>query len=53
MVALVCLGYMNKEIGEKLYISPQMVKTHVSNALRKFDVKKRGEIQMLLADWDR
>jgi DNA-binding NarL/FixJ family response regulator len=52
VVALVCLGYMNKEIGEKLYISPQTVKTHVSNALRKFGVKKRGEIQRLLANWD-
>ena len=52
VVALVCLGYMNKEIGEKLYISHQTVKTHVSNALRKFGVKKRGEIQMLLVDWD-
>lgn len=52
VVALVCLGYMNKEIGKKLHISSQTVKTHVSNALRKFRVEKRGGIQMLLADWD-
>ncbi len=49
---MVCLGYMNKEIGEKLNISPQTVKMHVSNALRKFRVRRRGEIQLLLADWD-
>jgi len=52
VVALVCCGYMNKEIGMKLGISTETVKTHVSNALRKFRVKRRGEIQRLLANWD-
>ena len=52
VVALVCLGYTNKEIGEKLGISPLTVKAHVSNALRKFGVEKRGQILRLLLDWD-
>lgn len=52
VVALVCLGYTNQEIGQKLYISPETVKTHVSNALRKFGVKRRGDIQRILWEWD-
>ena len=52
VVALVCLGYTNKEIGKKLIISPETVKSHVGNVLQKLDFKNRGEIQRLLMDWD-
>ena len=52
VVALICLGYMNKEIGEKLGIATQTVKSHVSNILRRLDFNRRGEIQRLLMDWD-
>ncbi|MFC1996996.1 LuxR C-terminal-related transcriptional regulator [Chloroflexota bacterium] len=52
VTALVCLGFMNKEIGEKLVITEPTVKTHVSNVLHKFGVQRRGEIQYLLSDWD-
>ena len=52
VVALVCLGYINREIGGKLHITSETVKSHVSSALRKFGVGRRGEIQRLLADWD-
>ena len=52
VVALMCLGYMNKEIAERLFISTETVKSHVSNALRKFGVRRRMEIQRILADWD-
>ncbi|MEJ6951231.1 response regulator [Natronospora cellulosivora (SeqCode)] len=36
-------GKSNKEIGEKLFISDKTVKTHVSNILRKLDVKDRTQ----------
>lgn len=36
-------GYSNKEIGKKLFISDKTVKTHVSNILRKLDVKDRTQ----------
>ena len=36
-------GYSNKEIGKELYISELTVKTHVSNILRKLDVKDRTQ----------
>ena len=52
VTALLCLGYSNREIGEKLYITLGTVKTHVSNTLHKFGVNRRGELQRLLADWD-
>ncbi len=36
-------GQSNKEIGETLYISTKTVKTHVSNILRKLNVKDRTQ----------
>ena len=52
VTALVGLGYSNNEIGEKLMISPNTVKSHVSHAMRKFGAGKRAEMQIMLADWD-
>ena len=34
----------NKEIAERLFISPETVKTHVSNLFRKFDVSGRRHL---------
>lgn len=36
-------GLSNKEIGEKLFISENTVKTHVSNLLVKLDAKRRTQ----------
>ena len=52
VTALVGLGYTNKEIGEKLMISSNTVKSHISHAMRKFGAGKRAEIQIMLGDWD-
>ena len=52
VTALVCLGYSNNEIGEKLIISPNTVKSHVSHAMIKLGVGKRVDIQYTLVDWD-
>lgn len=52
VAALVCLGYMNKEIGDKLKISPNTVKSHVSHVMSKLGVNGRNEIQLMLEDWD-
>ena len=45
-------GMSNKEIGEKLYISTRTVKTHVSNILRKLDVKDRTQAVIKAIDHD-
>lgn len=50
--ALLCLGLTNREIGKRLTISSETVKTHVRNLLAKFGVSSRLDIRVLLADWD-
>jgi DNA-binding CsgD family transcriptional regulator len=52
VAALVCLGYANKEIGRKLSISPQTVKTHFRNVLIKFNLRTRSELRLSLQGWD-
>jgi DNA-binding CsgD family transcriptional regulator len=52
VAALVCLGYTNRQIGNRLVISPQTAKAHVRNILYKFDLHSKEELRMLLADWD-
>ena len=41
---LICDGLMNKEIASKLYISEKTVKTHVSNILKKLEMKDRMQL---------
>lgn len=43
-----CLGLSNKDIGEKLYISPRTVENHVYNLYRKCGVSRRMELCNLL-----
>jgi len=50
--ALVCLDYSNVEIGEKLFISPETVKTHIQNVLRKFGLRRKYELRQILSEWD-
>ena len=40
---LMSLGYRNKEIAEKAFISLSTVKTHISHILQKLGVKTRGQ----------
>lgn len=41
---LVAQGLSNKEIGEKLFISPATVKTHVSRIMQKTDCHSRAQL---------
>ena len=52
VAALICLGYTNREIAEKLVISPDTVKTHLKNILYKFDLHRKDDLRILLIDWD-
>jgi DNA-binding CsgD family transcriptional regulator len=52
IAALVCLGYTNKEIGVKLHISPETVKTHLRSVLLKFNLRNRTELRLTLKEWD-
>jgi DNA-binding NarL/FixJ family response regulator len=51
-VRLACLGYSNAQIGYRLVVSPDTVKTHMRHAMQKFNVSSRKELGMLLRDWD-
>ena len=43
VLSLLTEGLTNKAIGERLYVSPRTVSTHVSNLLAKLGVGNRGE----------
>ncbi len=52
VVALVCLDYNNQEIGSRLSISPETVKTHLYKALSKLRLKHRKDLPQALVNWD-
>lgn len=52
VAALACLNYTNRQIAALLVISPETVKTHVRNVLRKFGLHSKGELRQALSDWD-
>jgi DNA-binding CsgD family transcriptional regulator len=52
VAGFVCLGYTNKEIVQRLNISPETVKTHLRNILIKFILGSRSELRLSLHDWD-
>lgn len=37
-------GYTNKQIGERLFVSPRTVQTHLSNILNKLDLENRSQL---------
>ncbi len=43
VLQLLCHGYTNKEIAKSLNISPNTVKTHLSNLFSKLDVSNRTQ----------
>jgi DNA-binding CsgD family transcriptional regulator len=52
VVALVCLGYTNQEIADRLVISPETVKAHIRHAVGKFGLRTKAQLQQVLEDWD-
>jgi predicted ATPase/DNA-binding CsgD family transcriptional regulator len=44
VVELVSEGLTNREIGERMFISPETVKTHLSHVFKKLDVRRRAEL---------
>jgi LuxR family maltose regulon positive regulatory protein len=43
VLALLAEGLSNKEIAEKLFVSPDTIKTHVKHIFKKLNVKRRME----------
>ncbi|MBN2148967.1 MAG: helix-turn-helix transcriptional regulator [Anaerolineales bacterium] len=52
VTAFTCLNYTNRQMAARLHISPETVKTHMRNALRKYGARSKAELRRLLADWD-
>ena len=43
LIELMAQGYSNKEIADRLFLSPHTVKTHLGRAFRKWGVRNRVE----------
>ena len=52
VAALTCLNYTNRQIAAQLNISPETVKTHIRNALVKFNLRTKQDLKQSLAGWD-
>ena len=52
VTALVCQGYTYRQVGLQLMISPETVKSHARNILRKFDMHRMDEVRQALGEWD-
>jgi DNA-binding NarL/FixJ family response regulator len=44
IVRLIAQGLTNKEIGERLFLSPNTIKFHISDIMQKLKVKRRAEV---------
>lgn len=49
VLTLVAAGLTNKGIAERLYISPNTVKTHVASLLNKLNMQTRVQLAALAA----
>jgi len=52
VTALICQGYTYRQVGLQLMISPETVKSHARNILRKFDMRRMDEVRQVLGEWD-
>jgi DNA-binding NarL/FixJ family response regulator len=53
ILGLVVMGYMNSEIGERLFVAESTVKSHLSSAFVKLGVRSRNEAVELILDPER
>src|SRR5512133_635772 len=49
---LICLNYTSRQIATRLNISPETVKTHVTNIIHKLEVPDRHHLRQLFNAWD-
>jgi DNA-binding NarL/FixJ family response regulator len=52
IVALVNLGYTNQRIADHLTLSRETVKSHTQRILRRFGLKNKFQLRIVMADWD-
>ncbi len=52
VAALICGGYTNREIAQRLNISVSTVKTHIRSILPKFGLNSKDQLQQYFEGWD-
>jgi DNA-binding CsgD family transcriptional regulator len=52
ITALICLQYSNPEMSERLLISENTIKTHISRIKVKFGVHGKAELRQILSGWN-
>ena len=52
VTALACLGMTNRQMAGKLGVSLNTIKTHMRNALAKFQVENKAKLRQKLDRWD-
>ena len=52
VTALTCLRYTNRQIANRMHISVETVKTHVSNILVKFGLHGKADLREALSGWN-
>jgi DNA-binding CsgD family transcriptional regulator len=52
VAALACLGHTNRQIAQRLNISPETVKVRLQRVMMKYGVTSRSQLRMLLEEWD-
>jgi len=52
VVALVCRGFSSRQIAALLVVSPETVKSHTRNALRKFKLRDKTQLRKILTGWN-
>jgi len=52
VAALACRNYTNRQVAARLGVSPETIKTHVRNALVKFNLHGKSELRMAIGEWD-
>ena len=52
VTALACLGFTNRQMANKMRLSQNTIKTHMRNALSKFEVSSKTKLRQKLASWD-
>jgi DNA-binding CsgD family transcriptional regulator len=51
VLALVATGLSNEEVGDRLFVSPATVRTHLHNVFRKLGVRSRVQATLLVTKW--
>lgn len=48
LIMLIAQGFSNKVIAHEMSISPNTVRTHISNIMRRYKLRNRTQVAMLL-----